>query len=72
MEVISLKAVYTATISDLLPEVIVVVQGSYSATRPKAPGAERLVLEAATWSLPLGSQHQHNGHVTIQRDAPDH
>jgi len=48
-----LKAIYTATITNLLPDAIV-VQGSFSASRPSAPGSERLFMDADILSLPLG------------------
>ncbi|MGD8398705.1 MAG: PKD domain-containing protein, partial [Anaerolineae bacterium] len=46
-----LKAAYTGTITNLLPFPIV-VQGSYSASRPAAPGSKRLLVGAPTWSVP--------------------
>ena len=50
-----LRAVYTGTIENLLPEAIV-VQGRFSASRPGAAGSERLVLRpAATWVQPGAS-----------------
>jgi PKD repeat protein len=50
-----LRAVYTGTIENLLPETIL-VQGRFSASRPGAAGSERLVLHpAATWVQPGAS-----------------
>jgi uncharacterized repeat protein (TIGR01451 family) len=49
-----LKADYTGTITNLLPDPIL-VQGMFSGSRPGASGSERLVLKAGAWSLQPGT-----------------
>jgi PKD repeat protein len=49
-----LRAVYSGTLTNLLPDPIR-VQGSYNASRPAAVGSERLVLEAGAWSVQPGA-----------------
>ncbi len=52
-----LKAHYSGTITNLLPDPIE-VQGSFSASRPSAAGSERLVMQTGAWSLPPGTATQ--------------
>jgi hypothetical protein len=49
-----LRAVYTATIANLLPAPIL-VQGRFSGSRPGAVGSQRLMVEAGAWAVPLGA-----------------
>ncbi|MBN2392314.1 MAG: FG-GAP repeat protein [Anaerolineae bacterium] len=49
-----LKAVYTGTIENLLPTLIV-AQGGFVASRPGVSGGERLVLTAGSWSIQPGN-----------------
>jgi PKD repeat protein len=50
-----LRADYTGTITNLLPEPIL-VQGKFMGSRPGTSGSERLMLDAGAWSLqPLAS-----------------
>jgi PKD repeat protein len=49
-----LRAVYTAMVTNLLPDPIL-VQGSYSGSRPGAVGSQRLVVRTGTSSLPSGA-----------------
>jgi uncharacterized repeat protein (TIGR01451 family) len=49
-----LKAAYTGTIESLLPDPIL-VQGTFSASRPGAPASERLSVQAGAWTVQPGA-----------------